>query len=140
MTTTTPDLVRAVRDHLANSLDGVRVVTRLPDGPRFEEQLEQGPVVLLTRGVGGGYVKGERRVMFDVDVLAPFTEEEALWEVTDRAWRALDAPSVAGERDKKHLFKRTGCSFRLFRVEDDIPGISPRALRLCAPIALPACL
>lgn len=91
MSAETPDLVRAVRDHLADRLDGVRVVTRLPDGPRFEEQLEQGPVVLLTRGVGGGYVKGERRVMFDVDVLAPFTEEEALWEVTDRAWRALDA-------------------------------------------------
>src|SRR5690625_2048369 len=89
--TTTPDLVRAVRDHLAQRLEGVRVLTRLPDGPRFEEQLESGPMVLLTRGVGGGYVKGERRVMFDLDVLAPSTEEEVLWEVTDQAWQAMDA-------------------------------------------------
>lgn|SRR5690554_2457249 len=90
--TTTPDLVRAVRDHLAECLEGVRVVTRLPDGPRLEDQLESGPVVLLTRGVGGGYVKGERRVMFDVDVLS--ADEEPMWEVTDRAWRALDEMSA----------------------------------------------
>lgn len=85
----TPDLVRAVRDHLAARLGGVRVVTRLPDAHRLDEQLEQGPVVLLTRGVGGGYRKGERRVMFDVDVLS--SDEEQLWEVTDQAWQAMDA-------------------------------------------------
>lgn len=85
----TPDLVRAVRDHLAERLSEVRVVTRIPDADRLDEQLEQGPVVLLTRGVGGGYRKGERRVMFDVDVLS--SDEELLWEVTDLAWQAMDA-------------------------------------------------
>lgn len=84
-----PDLVAAVRGWLAERLDGVRVVTTLPKGGRLEEQLAQGPVVRLTRGIGGGAVKGERRVLFDVDVFS--SDEEALWRVTDRVWKACEA-------------------------------------------------
>ena len=39
-------------------------------------------MVRLTRGIGGGAVKGERRVLFDVDVFS--ADEEQMWEVTDR--------------------------------------------------------
>lgn len=84
-----PDLVSAVRGWLAEHLDGVRVVTTLPAGQRLEDQLKQGPVVRLTRGIGGGAVKGERRVLFDVDVFS--ADEEQMWEVTDRAWKACEA-------------------------------------------------
>lgn len=86
---TPPDLLRAVRDWVAEHLEGVRVVTSLPKGDRLDSQLTEGPVVSLTRGVGGGYVKGERRVLIDVDVLS--LDEEVMWETTDRAWQTLDA-------------------------------------------------
>lgn len=86
---TPPDLLRAVRDWVAGHLEEVRVVTSLPKGDRLDAQLADGPVVSLTRGVGGGYVKGERRVLIDVDVLS--LDEEVMWETTDRAWQTLDA-------------------------------------------------
>lgn len=85
---TPPDLLRAVRDWVAEHLGSVRVVTTLPKGERLDSQLEQGPVVALTRGVGGGYVKGERRVLIDVDVLS--RDEETMWATTDQTWRVLD--------------------------------------------------
>lgn len=85
---TPPDLLAAVRDWVDEHLDGVRVVTTFPKGERLEAQLDQGDVVSLTRGVGGGYVKGERRVLIDVDVLS--RDEESMWATTDRAWQALD--------------------------------------------------
>lgn len=86
---TQPDLVAAVRSWLAEQLPDARVVTSLPKGERLEDQLQSGPVIRLTRGVGGGAVRGERRVLFDVDVFS--AGEEALWEVTDRAWKACEA-------------------------------------------------
>ncbi|MEU3020090.1 hypothetical protein ABZ635_22145 [Nocardiopsis sp. NPDC007018] len=86
---TPPDLLRAVRDWVDQHLEGVRVVTSLPKGDRLDAQLTEGPAVSLTRGVGGGYVKGERRVLIDVDVLS--LDEEVMWETTDRTWQTLDA-------------------------------------------------
>ncbi|HLU76146.1 MAG TPA: hypothetical protein VKZ82_28470 [Nonomuraea sp.] len=84
-----PDLVRAVRDWLAEQLPDVRVVTTLPKGHRMEDAVKAGPLVRLTRGIGGGAVKGERRVLFDVDVFAG--GEEVMWATTDRAWQAMEA-------------------------------------------------
>ena len=84
-----PDLVAAVRAWLAEHLTGARVVTVLPHGTRLEEQLQEGPVVRLTRGIGGSATKGERRVLFDVDVFA--ADEESMWTVTDRAWKVCES-------------------------------------------------
>ena len=86
---TQPDLVAAVRSWLAAQMPDTRVVTTLPKGQRLEDQLTSGQVVRLTRGIGGGAVKGERRVLFDVDVFAD--DEEVLWATTDRAWKACEA-------------------------------------------------
>jgi len=84
-----PDLVAAVRSWLAEQLPDARVVTSLPKGQRMEDAITAGPVVRLTRGIGGGAVKGERRVLFDVDVFT--SSEEVLWATTDRAWKACEA-------------------------------------------------
>ena len=86
---TQPDLVRVVRSWLSEKLPNTRVVTSLPASQRMDQALEAGPVVRLTRGIGGGAVKGERMVLFDVDVFA--NDQEHMWAVTEQVWQACEA-------------------------------------------------
>lgn len=83
-----PDVVEMLCSWLGEQLPDTRVVTRLPDGERLEDALSAGAVVRVTRGIGGSARKGERKILFDLDVFAADTE--SMWGVTDRAWQACE--------------------------------------------------